>query len=140
MMEKARQGAATEGSIHVETEDAACVSLRFANGAIGNVMLSEISPGRGNRLSLEITCEEGSLWWNEEENNVLHTAVRGDGVRSEIFAFGNGFGDTFTTLIKNFYEGGEVPTFREGAQVTNVCDAIRRSAQHESVWTGVDAV
>lgn len=104
---------------------------------MGSVMLSEISPGRGNRLALEITCENGSLWWNEEENNVLHTAVRGEGIRSEVFAFGNGFNDTFVTLMRNFYEGREVPTFREGAQVAAVCEAIRRSSDHESQWTEV---
>ena len=126
--------------IRVDTEDAASVSLRFENGAIGSVMLSEISPGRGNRLALEITCENGSLWWNEEENNVLHTAVRGGGVHSDIFAFGNGFNDTFLTLIQNFYSGREVPTFREGAQVAEVCGAIRQSAVNDSAWTRIGSI
>lgn len=126
--------------IRVDSEDAACISFRFEDGAIGNVMLSEISPGRGNRLALEITCENGSLWWNEEENNVLHTAVRGQGVHSEVFAFGNGFSDTVIELVRHFYEGGEVPTFREAAGNVNICAAIGESALRESAWVRVEGV
>ena len=139
MMEKAASGQSEDGKrIRVDTEDAACVSFRFADGAIGSVVLSEISPGRGNRLWLEVVCENGSLWWNEEENNVLHTAVRGEGVRSELFAFGNGFSDTFAELIRHFYTQQEVPTFREGAQVADVCAAIAQSAENDSEWIAVE--
>ena len=123
--------------VKVDSEDAACIIFRYEDGAMGSVMLSEISQGRGNRLALEITCERGNLWWNEEENNVLHTAVKGQGVRSEIFAFGNGFNDTFVALMRNFYEGKEVPTFREAAQVAAVCEAAWLSAQQDSRWTEV---
>lgn len=157
--------------IRVDSEDAACISFRYEDGAIGSCVLSEISPGRGNRLSIEITCENGNLWWNEEENNVLHTALHGEGVHSEIFAFGNGFNDTFAALMRNFYravrlseklsDGGamendsgklppgsgdasaddrystenlEYPTFREGAQITAVTEAILESAENDSRW------
>ena len=138
-MERLSGSALPEGGrrICVESEDAACVSFRYEDGAAGNVMLSEISHGRGNRLFLEITGESGSLWWNEEENNILHTAVRGEGVRSEIFAFGNGFQDTFITLMRNFYEKKECPTIREAAQNVDVCAAIARSAARDSGWVDV---
>ena len=135
--EKETASGNAETRLHVASEDAACVSFRYEDGAIGNVMLSEISPGRGNRLALEITCERGSLWWNEEENNVLHTAIRGEGVHSQIFAFGNGFEDTFVSLMKHFYEGGEYPAFREAAQVVEVCAAIEKSANNASGWIKV---
>ena len=145
--------------LHVASEDAACVTFRYEDGAIGNVCLSEISPGRGNYLSIEITCEKGNLWWNEEDNNVLHTAKKGDGVRSDIFAFGNGFSDTFASLMRNFYravlqasdraasasdqvsaqagEPAEYPTFREGARIVRICEAIRRSAERDAAWIHV---
>lgn len=125
--------------LHVDSEDAACLTLRYEDGAIGTVLLSEISHGRGNRLALEIVCENGSLWWNEEENNVLHTAVRGEGVKSELFAFGNGFSDTFITLVQNFYDGKACPTVREAAQVADVCAAAAWSAAHDSAWKEVTA-
>ncbi len=131
--------------VQVTSEDAAAVNLRFASGAIGSVMLSEISQGRGNRLSLEITCENGNLWWNEEENNLLHTARKGQGVNTEVFAFGNGFGDTFTALLKNFYlavrtgkPSDDCPTFEEGVNICKVCDAMERSAGQDSKWICVE--
>ena len=116
---------------------------------MGNVLLSEISPGRGNRLTLEITCQYGNLWWNEEDNNILYTAKKGEGVRMEVFAFGNGFSDTFRTLLTNYYgevarrKAGEAaaqenwPTFEEGAQVTAVCCAAAESARQDSRWVEV---
>lgn len=132
-------------TIDVTSEDAAAINLRYEDGAIGSVLLSEISPGRGNRLSLEVTCQYGNLWWNEEDNNLLHTAKKGEGIRTERFAFGNGFTDTFRTLMQRYYAAvaagqtrpQDVPTFREGAQVTAVCCALAESAAADSRWIGV---
>ena len=132
--------------VSVISEDAAAINLQYEDGAIGSVLLSEISPGRGNRLSLEVTCEYGNLWWNAEDNNILHTARKGEGVHSEIFAFGNGFTDTFRTLLENYYAAiasghpsGEAnwPTFDEGAQITALCHAIAESAAQDSRWIRV---
>lgn len=153
--------------IHIVSEDAAALTFRYEDGAMGNVLLSEISPGRGNRLTLEITCQYGNLWWNEEDNNILYTAKKGEGVRMEVFAFGNGFTDTFRTLLTNYYgevarrkagQGGDGfgaagqgeaavqagrqpqenwPTFEEGAQVTAVCCAAAESARQDSRWVEV---
>ena len=142
-------GAGSSAAMHVESEDAAVLNLRFGSGAIGAVVLSEISPGRGNRLAIEITCENGNLWWNEEENNILYTARKGDGIRSELFAFGNGFGDTFETLLEKFYasvkarkDGSQeaapdLPTFTEGASVSAVCAAAKASADRDGIWIPV---
>ena len=138
IMEKASPGKPEDGQrIRVDSEDAAVISLRFENGAAGSVLLSEVSQGRGNRIAFEITCEEGNLWWNGEENNLLHTAKRGEGIRTEVFAFGNGFQDTFAELFCSFYERGEGPSFEEGAQVTEVCAAAARSAAAGSAWMEV---
>lgn len=130
-------GAKDAQVLHVDSEDAACIMLRFEDGAVGSVFLSEISPGRGNHLSLEITCENGNLWWNEEENNVLYTAQKGEGIRKEVFAFGNGFQDTFVSLIRSFYAGSGYPDFEDGALTAKVCEAVVRSAADDSAWTMV---
>ena len=141
------------GSIRVESEDAAAVSLKFENGAIGSVLLSEISPGRGNCLMLEVTCENGNLWWNEEENNILYVARKNDGIRKEIFAFGNGFGDTFIEFLKDVYghlrrsragtaaeePDGIWPGFREGAEIAAVCQAAFDSDRENSRWVTVNS-
>ena len=104
--------------VPVRSEDAACVNLRFDNGAIGSVVLSEVSPGRGNHLAIEITCENGNLWWNEEDNNILYTARKGEGIHAERFPFGNGFGDTFEELIRRFYESVRSRKEKEYAQLS----------------------
>ena len=142
-------GAVQGEKIHIGTEDAAAVTLRYKGGALGNVLLSEISPGRGNRLTMEITCQYGNLWWNEEDNNLLHTARKGEGVHTQVFAFGNGFDDTFTTLLKEVYAAVRAgapdktpryPTFREGARIAAACSAIYASAKNDSRWTSVQEV
>jgi len=128
----------------VPSEDAAVVNIKYSNGAIGSVVLSEISPGRGNRLTLEITCEYGNLWWNEEDNNILHTAKKGEGIKTEVFAFGNSFGETFITLLKEFYAAVEkskksdsYPSFKEGADICAICSAIYESAKDDSRWVKI---
>lgn len=132
--------------IEVRSEDAAVVNLRFDNGAIGSLVLSEVSQGHINRLSLEVTGEKKNLWWNSEDNNLLHTAVKGGGVNSEIFAFGNGFMDTFRALVDYFYkdvkEGGPCadpvyPTFEEGRDIVKLCNALLESAEQDGRWTAV---
>ena len=145
MMYPVHQG--VEGTpVAVHTEDAAAVTIRYENGVLGNVLLSEVSPGRGNRLTIEITCENGNLWWNEEDNNLLHTARKGQGVHTEVFAFGNGFSDTFQALVREMYEviqgkasaKSTYPTFAQGAQTAAVCRAVYDSAKNDSRWTWVE--
>lgn len=141
-------GSGVEGvPVHVESEDAAIISLRYAQGAVGSLVLSGVSPGRGNYLSLEVTCEGGNLWWNEEENNVLYTAKKGEGIRKEVFAFGNGFSDTFTDLMRSFYaavrsgaQDGDYPKFREGVDICRICCVVYESAVQDAKWvkTGLD--
>lgn len=130
--------------ISVISEDAAVINLRYEDGAIGSVVLSEVSPGRGNRLSLEITCEYGNVWWNEEDNNLLHTARKGEGIHTEVFAFGNGFTDTFRTLLEQYYTAiakqqpaPDLPSFAQGAQITALCCAIEKSACEDSRWVSL---
>ena len=130
--------------MEVVSEDAAAVTLRFEGGALGSMLLSEASPGRGNHLALEITCENGSLWWNAEDNNRLYTARKGEGVHCEVFAFGNGFDDTFAMLFRSFYDAveGKAPagpwaTFDQGAYITAACQAMAASADADSRWVEI---
>lgn len=129
--------------IHIISEDAAAINLKFDNGAIGTVLLSEVSQGRINRITLEITGEKKNLWWNSEDNNILNTAVKGGGVNSEIFGFGNGFMDTFRSLINSYYEDVRrgsaskqpvYPTFEEGRDIVKLCNAMLESADADGKW------
>lgn len=130
-------------ALPVASEDAAVVALRFAGGAIGAVTLSELSPGRLNRLSLEVTGENGNLWWDSEDAQRLFTARKGEPPRTAMFPFGAGYAGTFQALAAEVYRaiatGGPAayPTFAEGAQVVRVCEAILRSARGGSRWVEV---
>ena len=119
------------------------INLKFENGAIGTLLLSEISQGRINRITLEVTGEKMNLWWNSEDNNLLNTAVKGSGVNTEIFGFGNGFMDTFCSLVKSFYEDVKkgcisedpvYPTFEEGENIVKLCNAMLDSADSDGKW------
>lgn len=142
MYPDSNEGRRTE-TAEAASEDAAAINLRFEGGAMGSVLLSEVSQGRINRLSLEVTGEKKNAWWNSEDNNVLHTAVKGGGVNSEIFGFGNGFGDTFQSLLESFYEdvkrGGPsahplYPDFGEGKGIVRLCNAILESEAADGKW------
>lgn len=146
MMYPDSDGGRRTETMNVPSEDAAAVLLRFDNGAMGTVLLSEVSHGRINRLSLEVTGEKENLWWNSEENNVLHTSVKGGGVHSEIFAFGNGFMDTFRSLTASFYEDVKAgkpcshpvyPTFEDGERIVKLCNAMLKSADSEGRWVEI---
>lgn len=132
--------------IDVISEDAAAVNVKFEDGAIGTVLLSEISQGRINRITLEVTGENGNLWWNAEDNNMLNTATKGSGVNTEVFGFGNGFMDTFRSLIMHYYaavKSGEIPenpvypTFEDGKNIVKICNAMLESAENDSKWVSI---
>lgn len=130
--------------LKVSSEDVATLSLRFSNGAIGNVVLSEVSHGRSNRLELEITGTQQSLWWNNEQPYQLHLGEKFHGFQTLTFPFGDGFGQTFQACFAAIYadiERGETSphqpyaSFEDGYRNAAVCMAAYRSAQEDGKWT-----
>lgn len=130
--------------VTVNSEDAAILNLRFEDGAIGCVTLSEVSHGRQNRLSMEITGEYQSLWWNSEDAGRLCYAQKGCGVREALFAFAEGFSGSVRTLIGTVYRkiqaGADTPccpTFRDAANNVRLCAAALESANTNGAWITV---
>ncbi|MEN1759870.1 Gfo/Idh/MocA family oxidoreductase [Anoxynatronum sibiricum] len=135
--------------IRIDSEDAACVHLRFENGAIGSMVLSEVSQGRMNHLTMEITGTHRNLWWNSEEPGKLHQAEKGSGIQTEVMAFGGGFTDSFTRLFQEVYTdirtgkkpdasgNASYPTFREAARIVALSNAIEASANEAGKWVTV---
>ncbi len=128
--------------LRVDTEDAAVVTLRFEDGVIGNVLLSEVSHGRKNRLSIEITGYNKSLWWDAEQSNRIHIAEKDGPAYEELFAFENGFAETFKRMFEAVYQsieaaspaGQTFPTFSDAARNVLICDAAYLSASSDSKW------
>lgn len=134
------------GEYEVASEDAAVITLRFEGGAIGSVTLSELSQGRTNRLTLEVTGEKKNLWWDSENQTALCSAAKGSGVNTRLYPFGTGFNDTFRRLMAAVYAdvaAGKVsdkpiyPTFEDGYRNVLLCDAIYRSAVNDAAWVNV---
>lgn len=130
--------------IHVFSEDAAMLSLRFENGAIGSVALSELSHGRTNRLSIEITGEHQSLWWNSEDPQRLYLARKGE--RPESFFLDGSFDQTFVSEFQSFYrdigrgcasEAALYADFRDGTHNALLCTAAQKSADENATWMEV---
>jgi predicted dehydrogenase len=137
----------------VRTDDFASVLLRFANGARGNLGVSQVAAGRKNCIRMEIYGAKKSAWWCSEEPEMLQfgnrdganeTAVRatpafGDGAAGFMdYPPGHveGFPDTFKMNFRNIYTAiagcpGErwFATARDGHQEVAVCEAILKSNQ-----------
>ncbi len=133
--------------IRVDSEDAATVLLRFTDGAIGSVVLSEASPGRKNYLSIEVTGLNHSLWWNSEAMHRLEVGSKDEGVLSRVFPFGDGFKDTLKSLARAYYRDVEqgrpsarpgYPTFLDGMRSVAVCNAIYRSQSLGGRWVTLE--
>ena len=132
--------------ITVSSEDAASISLRFSNGAIGNLLLSEVSHGRNNLINIEVTGTEQSIWWNSEEPYKLRSGHKYSGVTTRINAFGGGFPNTFSSFFQEVYKDIEkgipsdnpsYPSFYDGYVNSAVCAAVYESACNNSSWVKV---
>jgi predicted dehydrogenase len=146
----------------IETEDCATILLRFDNGAIGNLTISQISAGRRNTLEFEVDGSKSAAAWNSERPDELWIGHRGqpneilprdpsllnaEGRAAASLPAGHneGFADTFKALYRSVYravaEGGQAqpdyPTFADGHESMLVCEAVARSAQH-GAWASVD--
>ena len=122
-------------------------------------MLSQVSPGRKNHQSLELSGSQSSLRWCAEEPELLwigyrdqpnqlllRGAVPGAPVSTSgdyPAGHGQGFPDTFKALFREVYQAVAVgdstapanyPTFDDGVEQANVTDAIAASAR-SGTWS-----
>lgn len=133
--------------VEVTSEDAATILLKFSNGAIGNLILSEVSHGKKNQLKLEVTGSNQSVWWNNETPYQLFHGAKNKGVQMTTNPFGGGFEATFKQLFKNVYAAIEspnkvvnYPTFKDGAINAAICEAIYKSATNDSIWVTIPKI
>ncbi|TYP76565.1 putative dehydrogenase [Paenibacillus methanolicus] len=64
-------GEAEYEDIPIRTEDCANVLIRFEDGTRGAFTVSQVSAGRKNRLSFELSGSKRSAYWNQEEPQKL---------------------------------------------------------------------
>jgi predicted dehydrogenase len=145
----------------VDTEDAAVVQFETDGGALGAVVVSQVSAGRKNRLWLEVDTADAALAFDQEDAETLWcggrdttTLVRRDpGVmrvtagRLAVLPPGHpqGYQDCFDLLVADVAaavrDGAApdgLPLFADGLRAARITDAVLRSAR-EQAWVDVAA-
>jgi predicted dehydrogenase len=146
---------------HVSTEDAAVVQFETDAGALGSVVISQVSAGRKNRLWIEIDGSEEALAFDQEQPEELwvgrraeETIVRRDpeslspaAARYASLPGGHpqGYADCFDAFVKDFYEAvatghapDGLPSFADGLRSNRITEAVLASAA-SGEWVDVAA-
>jgi predicted dehydrogenase len=146
----------------IHTEDYASILLRLSGGARGVLTVSQVSPGRKNRLSYELDGASAALGWDSErpeelwigrrdaanglllrDPSLLAPAARG--TTDYPGGHAEGFPDTFKQLYRAVYRAvasgappsePDYPTFADGHEELLIGEAIARSAREER-WVRV---
>jgi predicted dehydrogenase len=145
--------------VPVTTEDAAVVQFETDRGALGSVVISQVSGGRKNRLWLEVDGTREalafdqenpeSLWCGDQERTAL---IRRDpatlspgAARLATLPAGHpqGYQHCFDLFVADVYEAirtGEdpdgLPRFTDGLRAAQITDAVLASARTER-WVDV---
>jgi predicted dehydrogenase len=146
----------------VATEDGATLLFETEKGATGSLVVSQVSPGRKNRLWFSFDGTEASFSFNQERPDTLHvgraesiskiavgpqTLATPGGRRYAKLPPGHpqGYQDSFNAFIADVYaavQGQEpegLPTFRDGLRAALLTDALVSSAAQQS-WVDVPSV
>ena len=132
--------------VPVDTEDCVTVTFRTDLGAIGTVVLSQVSTGHKNRLWLSVEGADQSLVFDQENPETLWAGHRdrieivpraaGGPGRYDAVPVGHpqGYQECFTALVRDVHDAihGNVPdglpTFADGHRAALLTDAVVRSA------------
>ncbi len=146
-------GEGVAAPVPVETEDYGTVLVRFASGARGAFAVSQVSPGRKNRLTFQIDTAEAAISWDQEHPNSAwigrrsspSLAITREPTSASLLpqlpaGHPEGWRDTFRNLFFDFYAtlaagvngGGPdladvVATFADGHRTTQLVEAILES-------------
>jgi predicted dehydrogenase len=138
----------------VTTEDIAVVLFRTASGVTGSLVVSQVSPGRKNRLQFEIAGAEATLGFDQEQPDSLWVGRRSvsevvardpahlapDAASYAVLPAGHpqGYQDCFDAFVADTYRAiragsaeavDGLPTFADGARAADITDAVLRSAR-----------
>ncbi|GAC1368097.1 MAG: Gfo/Idh/MocA family oxidoreductase [Pseudarthrobacter sp.] len=143
----------------VATEDGATLLFETDKGATGSLVVSQVSPGRKNRLWFSFDGTEASFSFNQERPDTLHV---GTTASSSEIAVGpqtlttpggrryaklppghpQGYQDSFNAFVADVYAAvhGQkpdgLPTFRDGLRAALITDAVVTSAAQQT-WVDV---
>jgi predicted dehydrogenase len=145
----------------VDTEDAAVVQFETDRGALGSVVISQLSPGRKNRLWLELDGADEALAFDQEQPETLWcgrreatTILRRDpatlsprAARLSTLPAGHpqGYADCFDGFVRDVYDAirtgapaDGLPLFSDGLRAARLTEAVLASAA-AAEWVDVAA-
>jgi predicted dehydrogenase len=152
--------------IEIRSEDAATILVRFDGGARGACVVSQVSPGRKNGLSVEVAGARATLDWQQEEPERLWIRTRAEarlltrgpadgeppgaaGVPSLPAGHPEGWAEALRDLLRPFYRAvaagdppaprqtGPYPTLADGAHGVAFVEAVLASAR-DGRWTRLE--
>jgi predicted dehydrogenase len=148
-------------TVKMASDDAAGVLLRFKNGARGTISISQVSAGRKNNLTWEISGTNSAIAYNSVEPETLWIGHRGptneislkdpstissEAAKNAFYPGGHieGFGETFRALFERVYADIDstsrkldYPNFNDGVISLCITDAIAKSSKTQS-WVKVE--
>lgn len=149
------------GASAVGTEDAATILFETDKGAIGSVVVSQVSPGRKNRLWFSLDGSETSLAFDQERPESLWVGTRESSQymargsaqmapsaqRLSVLPAGHpqGYQDSFNGFVSDVYAQVKgqrpdgLPTFADGLRAVVLTEAVLESARNHS-WVDVPAI
>ena len=150
----------SRGGVAVTNDDQSAIMCRFANGAMGQLFISRIATGRKMGYAYEIYGTQGSIRFDQEDQNALWF-YRAEGAEDrrgfakiltgplhpdyKPFCLGPGHGTGYQDQIiieaKDFLEAihqgkPKWPTFRDGMLVNQIIEAGWRSHEGRS-WVDI---
>ncbi|MBR8740962.1 Gfo/Idh/MocA family protein [Nocardiopsis sp. MG754419] len=149
------------GGSAVTTEDLVSFQFDTAGGTVGTAVISQVSPGRKNHLTLEVSGTKGSLRFDQERPETLWAGGRArtgvisrddpdlspDAARLVNVPVGHpqGYQDCFNALVADTGAAiaGEtpegLPVFADGLRTAVLAEAVLTSAR-ERRWVDVPSV
>jgi predicted dehydrogenase len=135
----------------VQTEDLVAAVFTTEAGTVGNLLVSQVAPGRKNRLMIEISGAESTLQFDQEAPETLWLGKRSgsqllvrdpaalspQAARLSVLPAGHpqGYQDAFNAFVADTYAAihGDIrdglPTFRDGLRSAVLTESIIESSK-----------
>ncbi len=155
-----------QGPHTVDTEDTACVLMRFADGTPGSLIVSKAANGHKNDLRLTMACENYAMEWVQEEPDRLTLGLKEVGFETVYMnpavcqpetrryittpmghvmgwtdALHNAVEVFYASVLDGSYRSAEQPyaTFADGFRGMAFTEACIKSSRTKQ-WTDVEAL
>ena len=160
-----RKNASGDGLVDVkmETEDGSLLFFEMSDGTSGSLVVSQVSAGYKNHISISVDCEKYSMRWNQEQSDRLIIGTREQG-ETHIYAapnlidssvsryatlpsghpvgwadaFTNGFREFYNSLFDNTYAGKTTySNFEDATYIMKIVNACMKSSEVDG-WIKVE--